>query len=251
MARQEGLIKLKGRIGDLTFYKNKDGYQAREKGGVSASRIANDPKYQRTRENGAEFGRATKAGKLFRTAFKTLTSQLADKRISQRLMKEMLKVIQADSINDRGLRQVLDAEVELLNGFEFNVNGKIGSTVNLPYATSIDRVTGVASITLPGFNARDFISAPTGATHLKFIAAAAVIDFEAEVFELSVAESAMISTKEVSVLGIDLTCNLSPANVKPIFLLLGISFFQQVNGRDYSLSNGAFNGLELVLTKGL
>jgi len=66
MARQEGIIKLNGRIGDLTFYKTRNGYLARDKGGVDASRIANDPRYQRTRENMAEFGRATKAGKFFR-----------------------------------------------------------------------------------------------------------------------------------------------------------------------------------------
>jgi hypothetical protein len=235
----------------LTFYKTKDGYQAREKGGVTASRIATDPKFQRTRENGAEFGRATKAGKLFRTAFKPLTNQLADKRISQRLMKEMLKVIQADSVNDRGLRLVLDAETEMLTGFEFNVNGAISSTVNFPYSTSIDRATGIASIALPAFSAIDLISAPLGATHFKFSAAAAVIDFEAAVFELEVNESGMIAVKEVAAAAVNLSCNLSPASVKPIFLLLGISFFQQVNGKDYSLSNGAFNGLALVLTQGL
>ncbi|MGM9476227.1 hypothetical protein ACS5PU_07345 [Pedobacter sp. GSP4] len=251
MARQEGLIKLKGRIGDLTFYKTKDGYQAREKGGVTASRIANDPKYQRTRENGAEFGRATRAGKLFRTAFKTLTSQLADKRVSQRLMKEMLSVIRADSVNDRGLRQVLDAETELLNGFEFNINGTISSTIHIPYTSNIDRAAGTAGIAFPAFSAKDLISSPAGATHFKFSAAAAVIDFETEVFELNVNESDLIEVKEVAAGAINLSCTLSPASVKPIFLLLGISFFQQVNGRDYSLSNGAFNGLALVLTKGL
>ena len=34
MARQKGIIKLKGKIGDLSFYKTKDGYLAREKGGI-------------------------------------------------------------------------------------------------------------------------------------------------------------------------------------------------------------------------
>lgn len=58
MARQKGIIKLDGTIGDITFYKSQDGYLAREKGGVSADRIANDPNFQRTRENGQEFGRA-------------------------------------------------------------------------------------------------------------------------------------------------------------------------------------------------
>jgi hypothetical protein len=61
MARQKGIIKLDGTVGGITFYKSKDGYLAREKGGVSADKIANDPNFQRTRENGEEFGRAGKA----------------------------------------------------------------------------------------------------------------------------------------------------------------------------------------------
>lgn len=31
MARQKGIIKLKGKIGDLSFYKTQDGHLAREK----------------------------------------------------------------------------------------------------------------------------------------------------------------------------------------------------------------------------
>ena len=49
MARQKGIIKLKGKIGDISFYKTQDGHLAREKGGVDASRIANDPAFIRTR----------------------------------------------------------------------------------------------------------------------------------------------------------------------------------------------------------
>ena len=64
MARQRSIIKLDGTIGGITFYKSKDGYLAREKGGISAERIANDPAFERTRENGSEFGRAGKAGKV-------------------------------------------------------------------------------------------------------------------------------------------------------------------------------------------
>ena len=47
MARQKGIIKLKGTIGDVSFYKTKDGYLAREKGGVDGDRIKNDPAFQR------------------------------------------------------------------------------------------------------------------------------------------------------------------------------------------------------------
>ncbi len=40
MAQQESLIKLKGKIGDLTFYKTWNGYQARETKGIDGVRIA-------------------------------------------------------------------------------------------------------------------------------------------------------------------------------------------------------------------
>ena len=46
MTRQKGIIKLKGTIGNITFYKTKDGHLAHEKGGIDASRIASDPSRQ-------------------------------------------------------------------------------------------------------------------------------------------------------------------------------------------------------------
>jgi hypothetical protein len=74
---------------------------AREKDRIDASRIKNDPASQRTRENGAEFGRAGKACKILRTAFRTLLIDSADSRMVSRLTQSMVKVIQADLVNDR------------------------------------------------------------------------------------------------------------------------------------------------------
>jgi hypothetical protein len=51
MAKLKGIIKIKGTIGDITFYKSQGGYMAREKGDVDSKRIATDPAFQRTREN--------------------------------------------------------------------------------------------------------------------------------------------------------------------------------------------------------
>lgn len=85
MARQKGIIKLKGTIGDITFYKTQDGHLAREKCGIDASRIASDPAFQRTRENGSEFGRAGKAGKVLRTSLRGLLLNSADGRMVSRL----------------------------------------------------------------------------------------------------------------------------------------------------------------------
>lgn len=82
MARQTGIIKLKGTLGDISFYKSSDGHLARTKGGVDANRIANDPAFQRTRENGSEFGRAGKGGKVIRNAIRVLLQNAKDKRVA-------------------------------------------------------------------------------------------------------------------------------------------------------------------------
>lgn len=89
MARQRGIIKLEGTIGDISFYKSQDGFLAREKGGVDGKRIATDVAFQRTCENGSEFGRAGKGGKLIRTAFRNLVMNVSDNRLTSRLVAEM------------------------------------------------------------------------------------------------------------------------------------------------------------------
>ncbi|MEO5944049.1 MAG: hypothetical protein ABIP30_10985, partial [Ferruginibacter sp.] len=98
MAKQKSIIKLEGTIGGITFYKSQDGYLAKEKGGVPADRIANDPNFQRTRENGAEFGRAGKAGKVLRNSMRALLQNASDRLLVGRLTKLMVKVIQMDVI---------------------------------------------------------------------------------------------------------------------------------------------------------
>lgn len=62
MVRQTGLIKLKGTLDDVNFYKTKDGNLVRMKTSVDAKRIANDPAFERSRENGKEFGSSAASG---------------------------------------------------------------------------------------------------------------------------------------------------------------------------------------------
>ena len=82
MAKQKGILKIEGTIGGMTFYKSQDGHLVREKGGVSGERIANDPAFVRTRENGEEFGAAGTAGKLMRDTLRSLMMNAADGRVT-------------------------------------------------------------------------------------------------------------------------------------------------------------------------
>ena len=251
MARQKGIIKLKGTIGDITFYKTKDGHLAREKGGIEASRIASDPAFQRTRENGAEFGRAGKAGKTLRTALRTLLLNSADNRMVGRLTQVMIKVIQADLVNERGLRNVIDGEAELLVGFEFNIGGKLGTSLFAPFVGTIDRVAGEISVNLASFVPANMIAAPRGTTHFKIISAGAAINFEAETFVVASSETAIIPWDNTPTAAINHLNAVDPNSVSPLFLALGVEYYQEVNARMYPLKNGSYNPLALILVNGL
>lgn len=246
MARQKGIIKLKGTIGDITFYKTKDGHLAREKGGIDASRIASDPAFQRTRENGSEFGRAGKAGKLLRTAFRPLLLNSADSRMVSRLTQRMVKVIQADQVSERGLRNVIDGEAELLFGFEFNIRGKLGTSLFAPFVGTIDRAAGEIKVDLASFIPANMIAAPSGTTHFKIISGGAEVDFETETFMVATSETVILPWDGTSTAPINQVNAVTPASTKPLFLTIGVEFYQEINGQMYPLKNGAFNPLSIA-----
>lgn len=251
MAKQSGILKVEGTMGGITFYKSRqDGYLAREKGNLDATRIATDPNFQRTRENGAEFGKAGSAGKVLRTAFRALLINASDSRVTSRLVTEMVKVIKEDQVNTRGQRNVIDGEATLLMGFEFNITGKLSASMYAPFESSIDRVTGILKVDIPSYIPANMINAPAGATHYKINAAAADVDFENEKYVVDTASSAELTLDNVATAALSLSCNVPVNSTHPLFIVLGMEFFQEVNGVKYSLKNGAFNSLAIVNVDG-
>jgi len=250
MAKQDGIITLRGTIGKITFLKRKGVHLAQTKGGIDKGRIASDPAFLRTRENGAEFGRAAKGGKLLRTCLRALLVSVKDGTMSNRLGSEFNKVIKADATNPRGLRNVIDGEAELLEGFDFNVNGKLGTTLYAPFTSTIDRVAGTLEIVLDPFVPINMVNAPQGTTHFKIKSAGASIDFEQEVYTVDVNETAELPWNNVATAGITLTNTVEPNSTHPLFLVIGIEFFQIVNGTSYPLKSGTFNPLNLIKVDG-
>ena len=246
MARQEGIVPLNGTIGNITFYKSKDGFMAKGKSAVDANRIANDPAFQRTRENGAEFGRAGKAGKLLRTALRSLIQNISDSRMIARLTKEMMKAVKADDSNPRGARNVIDGDLVVIKGFEFNSNSKLGTTLFAPYSFQVNRSAGTLSINLPAFVPLNQIAAPGGTTHFKITSAGAEIDFANEVQITNMNSTGTLPWDPNITTVIDLVNNVTPNSTHALFLLLGIEFYQEVNGNMYPLKNGTFNALAII-----
>ena len=246
MARLKGLLKIEGTLDNLTFYKTQDGHLVKTKSGVSGDRIANDPNFQRTRENGAEFGSSASAGKLLRNAVRNLMMNASDNRVTSRITQIMTQIKNYDATSARGDRNVGigiadPMAVALLKGFDFNDKATLGSVLFSPF--TVDAGTG--KIDFAAFTPINDIFYPSGATHIAFKSAFANVDFvnDTSAVEYSPVQNILID-------GTNTPFSLTPAAAPSIggtkMYFISIEFYQEVNGVQYSLKNGAYNVLNIV-----
>jgi len=245
MARQKGVLSLEGKAGNFSFFQGRDGYGARTSDGMNGSRIAEDEAFKRTRENGMEFGRAGKAGKLLRTALRPILVGISDSKVTSRLTTQMLRVVKSDPINDRGDRTAMHGELELLNGFEFNVIAPIRQTVFAEFTAAIDRATGTGTVSLPSFDPAKMIASTPGATHYSLLLGIVSANFDVLETKQAMLFGDALALNTVTAQSV-LTVKLPEASEDPIFLAFGIEFMQIVNGKKYGLNNSDHKAMAIV-----
>lgn len=246
MAKLKGLLKIEGTLDNLTFYKTQDGHLVKTKSGVSGQRIASDPAFIRTRENGAEFGSSASAGKLLRNAVRNLMMTASDNRVTSRITQIMTQLKNYDTTSARGARTVGvgiadPLAVATIKGFDFNDKATLGSVLFAPY--TVDNATG--KIDFAAFTPLNDIFYPIGATHLSMKAAYANIDFANDVSAIEYSP-----VQNIAIDGTNTPFSLTPAAVPAgtgtKLYFLTIEFFQEVNAVQYPLKNGSYNVLNIV-----
>lgn len=246
MAKIDRIVEIQGTVKGVTFYRSKDGMLARAKGGISKKRMKTDPAFQRTRENGAEFGHNAKMSKLLRNSASNLLQLAKDSRVSSRLSQSMSQIKNLDLVSDRGKRMVsiglqTPEGKKVLKGFDFNNKSAMGTVFK--GEMELDPVTG--EVVLVNFNPNFHLGVPNGATHVSMSMAMSVIDFDEAVYKTR------YSNKEnFSVTAAEASYSLIPSEIPPgtgisIFYLL-IEFFQEMNGTQYPLKNNSYNVLSIL-----
>jgi hypothetical protein len=246
MAKQKGIFKVQGSIGDASFSKGQDGYRVREKSGISADMFSKSDAFVRTRENAAEFGRAGKAGKLLRQSIRILLKNAKDGRVTSRLTREMMKVVKSDPINDRGMRTAAAGEAGLLKGFEFNIDAVLNTVFFAAFTTEMDRASGKTVVAIQSFTPTKALVAPEGSTHFTIVCAAVEADFDGDTTVENEAASAVLPINNELVPAITLTMEVTPDSTHPIFVVVGIQYAQVVNGKNYPLKTSRYNALGIV-----
>ena len=247
MGKQDHSFPFTGSVGKLSFFKSRtNGHMVRAKTGVTKERIENDPKYVLTRQNMAEFGIAAKAGKLVRTSFRSILLGISDGRMIGRLSKILRDAVLADTQHDRGSRTVADGDASVLKGFEFNANSRLITSLVAPYSNGIDRPNGKLSVTIPSFIPKKMIVAPSGSSHYRIISAGAEIDFATGNSIVDFQNSNILPADNNPTALLTLENTVTANSAFPLFLVLGIEFYQQVNGTMHLMNSGAFNALAIV-----
>lgn len=246
MAKQESLIKLRGKVGDLSFSKHRSrGYEARMKGGVDKARIQTDPKFQRTRENMAEFGTAVSTAKQLRLQLHNLLRTFEDSTMRNRLTSLIHRIQKSDAVNARGARIFLDANSSMLKGFEFNQASSLKMLLGVHLDAVYDRLDGLATLPILEFNPQNDVMLLPGATHMQFTLAAAELSSEDVPPRPVVVKSGFVPLIGVHPMEI-LQAPLVVAETKVVYLVVGISMYQEVNGEFYPLMNNPYNAMTIV-----
>ncbi|WNM18045.1 hypothetical protein [Flavobacterium capsici] len=246
MPKQKGLVKIEGSLDDITFFKRKDAFLVRLKGGVSKERIMTDPAYKRTRENMSEFTNVVDSGKYLRNGCSVLVKSAFDGTLSNRLVRTLSVVKNLDSTSIRGERKVAvgietAAGKQELKGFDFNFKSPLSSVLFAPYA--LDTANG--EVTINGLVPLDMLNYPPHATHVAFRTAFMNLDFGTGI--------SAIRYSDVSTLPLDMhesNVSLVPSEVPPgggdSYFLLLVEFMQEMNGILYALNDGNYNSLTLL-----
>ena len=258
MARQKGVIKYVGTLGDIRHFKIKgqEGYFAGMVGGPTGDQVLSAPEFERTRENMNEFGASAKAGKSVRTGLSQVMKQMADSQVTGRLTSIMKKINLEDQTEARGYRKIeITTQRNYLKGFEFDKNTSLSGIFNAPYAVThtYDRESG--DFNIGDFNPANLINAPAGATHFRLITSLSVVsDFEynattnsydpmdANLNEVNDIQYSAFLDLYAPVIATTITATL-PGGLLPtvnttVLQCIGIEFYQQVGANYYLFSSG-------------
>jgi hypothetical protein len=235
MAKQKGIVPLVGTIGGINFYYLNGKPVARAAGGgFNGKAIKTKTSMKRVRENAQEFGHCSKVNKAFRAALRPFYAPHKFTFFHSRLMTLFTQLKALDTTHERGRRQVATAVAtdegkRLL--LEFNYTPKVDLRQVLPFSMEMDWASYTLSLSDFAIQQVPFI---TGATHIGLQFGVLDFNFSTLASELHLAEP-MVLAKDFSGTSVSLSPISVPSGVGQSLAVLGVQYYQEVDGRLYVL----------------
>ena len=203
---------------------------------------------QRVRENGSEFGDCSRVNKMYRQALRPFYNNHKFTFFHSRLMTLFTGLKALDTENPRGERRVAkgvatDAGKQLLRNFNYTPDCVIGQV--LPFESNMDWTT--YTFLFPKLY-MDRVSFIAGATHVAIQFGVLDFNFETMAYQLHMADPQMLP-KDFAGTSLSIMPSTLPAGLGIQLAILGIRYFQEVDGEMYVLhaQNGVGIGVVAVV----
>ena len=225
MARVRSFLKLKGSIGETTFREVGGKNYAQDKLCVPDTKRRDNDSFIVTRKNSKEFGSASRAGGLIRSALVDLLPRAADPTMVRSFIKEMMKVMGISHIRwSQEPAPLLTENMSILLGYNFNKIVTLQRVFNTPYTATINRESGELSIHIPSFNPANCILPPKQATHFQIVSTGAEINFADNKDHRKTFRSEVMKLGDNLTDTISITHQLTPASTNVLCIVLGLQF---------------------------
>ncbi|WP_250432448.1 hypothetical protein [Hanstruepera flava] len=246
MARQKGIFKITGTLGDVNFYVIKGiGYARKAGGGFNGEAIRTQPNMQRVRENASEFGHCSQVKKAFRLALMPFLHGYRHNKLHARMMTLFTSIKALDTVSERGKRRVTEGLQTakgryLLRQFAFTPQHSLLDA--LKRQATFDWNT--QRLTINDFAPKAY-KAPKAATHLGVTLG--VLDFDFDSLEHSLAVS---PTHFIEVDAGTTSFELEPEQVVVPshvgIVVLGVRFYEVIETEVYGLDSMIGVGLLVI-----
>ncbi|WP_191860995.1 hypothetical protein [Hanstruepera ponticola] len=236
MAKQQGIIPLVGTLGGINFYYLNGKPVARKAGGgFNGKAIKSHASMQRVRENSSEFGHCSAVNKAFRTALRPFYNNYKFTFFHSRLMGLFTQLKDLDTINKRGERCVGNGVAQsnglaLFKRFDYTPDCDVRGV--LPFKYTVDASTFELTISEFDITRVGFIS---GATHIGLTYGVLDMDFDTLDYDLHLADSLILDLDFMGTT-VSLVPNSMPVSSGTFLAVLGVRFYQEVDGVLYVLN---------------
>ncbi len=230
MAKNQGIVRLRGSIDGVTYTEGLNGRLSRSKSSLNKSKMDANPKYDTLRLLQSELGAFSKFGSLLRSGIKPELARIKPYRGVQRLNKVLNQLKNEDTENRMGQRVVTTCLKTprgkwMLTGFDFY--GKTSVYSLLAKEFTINTATGTASIFdfVPMYD----VIAPKSATHVSLRLIAMCLDENDMAVVAHRSEELYLPLTDAE---LDLTLTPSSPIVATTFCfyVVQVVFYNEING---------------------
>ncbi|MFY0483905.1 hypothetical protein ACI6PS_15005 [Flavobacterium sp. PLA-1-15] len=243
MAKNIGLIKFTGKLGNLSGRETEYGNIISTPGGFKGERIKTEERYAVTRQLGSEFGRCAKISSQLYNALHFYLQTIPFPHLYGSVQAQITNIKNCDAISPKGERSFKAGletvqGMKMLQGFSFNPKRNLRSGMMQHYAVDLPK----GQMTLPNFDASR-VYFPKGAEKLGLQLVLLRLDTELPLCTMETSPLTLVGRNDASN-----TITLEavvPEGEGILIALLYFSFCTVTDGEVYFLKD-AYNVLEVV-----